>query len=138
MSIEIRHVIEGDCDCGTPKYSWEHSNDHGHYWECELGRIPSFDINNPAPLTIDARDWVHQVYANGGTRQIGEKLHTITVVPVADEHGDVTENSEIRMFHRIEYRGRSWTWELIPAHWADPPTRNNNAHTPIYIGKWPD
>lgn len=138
MSIEVRRAIIGDCDCGVPKDSWEQCNDHDHYWECDRGRIPSFDINNPAPLIITGVDWVHRVFKAGGQRRIGEKVHTITVVPVPDETGEVTEDSALRMFHRIDYRGRSWTWELEPAHWAEPPTRNNNAHLPIYLGRWPD
>lgn len=138
MSVEVRHVVEGDCDCGVPKYSWEHHDEHNHYWECDYGRIPSFDINQPAPLIITACDWAHQVIKDGGHRRIGEKLHSITPVPIPDETGDITEQSEVRLFHRVDYRGQSWTWELEPAHWADPPTRNNNAHARIYLGRWPD
>lgn len=137
MSIEIRHVITGDCDCGTPKFSWEHSEDHEHYWECDYGRIPSFDIKNPAPLIISSRDWVHRVFAMGECR-IGDRLDVITVVPVPDERGEINENSGVRMFQRTDYGGRSWTWELEPAHWADPATRHNSAHMSIYLGRWPD
>ena len=138
MSIEIRHVVIGECDCGVPKYSWERCGKHDHYWECDYGRIPSFDIDNPAPLIIVGRDWAHSVFAEGGQRELGKKLYAITAVPVPDENGEVTEDSGIRLFQRLEYRGRDWTWELEPAHWADPPTRNNNARVPIYLGRWPD
>ena len=128
MSIEIRHVVTGNCDCGTPRYSWEHTTDHDHHWECDYGRIPSFDANNPAPLIITGRDFVRDVYVNGGKRRIGEVLYAITFV----------EEPALRLFQRIEHNGRSWTWELEPAHWADPPTRHNNARLPIYLGRWPD
>ncbi|KWX66817.1 hypothetical protein [Mycobacterium sp. NAZ190054] len=136
MSVEIRHVVVGDCDCGVPKYSWEPHNGHEHYWECAYGRIPSFDVDNPAPLILAGRDWVHDVLKEGGKRTIGDRFYTITAVPAPDEHGDITETAHLRMFQRLDYRGRSWTWELEAAHWADPPTRHNNA--PIYLGRWPD
>lgn len=138
MSVEVRHVIVGDCDCGTPKYSWEDRECHEHYWECDYGRIPSFDRENPAPLVVVARDWALSVFKAGGERTIGDCHYTIRFVPVPDESGEVTETSEVRLFHSLSYKGRSWTWELEPAHWADPPTRFNNAHSPIYLGRWPD
>lgn len=138
MSVEVRHVVIGGCDCGIPKFSWDHSNEHDHYWECEYGRVPSFDINDPAPLAVVDRQWAHAVYAQGGERRVGEKLHTITVVPVLEAGAALTENTSLRMFHRIDYRGQSWTWELEPAHFSDPPTRYNNAHRAIYLGRWPD
>ena len=138
MSIEVRHVIVGDCDCGTPKYSWEHDDDHGHYWECDYGRIPSFDIDNPAPLIIIGRRWVHDVFKEGGQRRLGDRLYTVTAVPIPDENGEVTETSPIRIFQRIDYHGQSWTWELEPAHWNEPPTRYNCARDTIYLGRWPD
>lgn len=129
MSIEIRHVIEGDCDCGTPKFSWEHSDEHGHYWECEYGRIPSFDINNPAPLVISARDWTHRLLATCAPVRVGSAFYEVTSLETADG---------IRLFQRLEHHRGSWTWELLPAHWADPPTRHNVASAPIYLGRWPD
>lgn len=134
VSIEIRHVIVGDCDCGIPCYSWEEGNCHEHYWECDYGRIPSFDLKNPAPLIISSCDWVRRVFAMGECR-IGDRLDAISLVPPPDERG---EDSEVRMFQRTVYGDRSWTWELEPAHWADPPTRHNNARIPIYLGRWPD
>lgn len=129
MSVEIRHVVTGDCDCGTPRFSWEQSKDHGHHWECDYGVIPSFNLDDPASLAIADQEWVHRALAlANGQLHIGEALHTIRIV----------EDSEMRLFHRIEHRGRSWIWELEPAHWADPPTRHNNAHRAIYLGRWPD
>jgi len=137
MSIEIRHVIVGECDCGVPKYSWEHTN-HDHYWECDYGIIPSFDIRNPAPLTITSRDFAHWVFEEGPQRISRGSVHTVTVTPMPDTNGDITATSEIRMFYHIEYLGRRWTWELLPAHWGEPPSRYNNARIPIYLGRWPD
>lgn len=130
VSIEVRHVVDGDCDCGAPKYSWEHRNRHDHHWECDWGRIPSFDVESPAPLIITSRDFAHRCASHGRVDRIGA-LHTVEVA-------QVTEGTDARMFQRIDYQGRSWTWELHPAHWADPPTRYNNAHIPIYLGRWPD
>ena len=138
MSVEVRYIVDGDCDCGTPKYSWEHENGLDHYWECDYGRIPGFNIHDPAPLAVVARDWAHSVYKGGGERRIGEKLHTVTIVPVLDGSGEVTEDTYLRLFHRIDYHGLSWTWDLLPAHFADPPSKHNNAHRAIYLGRWPD
>lgn len=144
MSVEVRRVVIGECDCGTPRFSWEHGTDHRHYWECDYGEIPSFDMENPAPLIIVRRDWVHDVLAKGGRvaqggqRRIGEKLFTVTVDAIPDETGEITENSGVRIFHRLDCRGRSWIWELEPAHWADPATRYNNARMAIYLGRWRD
>lgn len=137
VSVEIRRVTVGECDCGIPKYSWQRCDSHEHYWECDYGRVPSFDINNPAPLVIVGRDFAHRLIATGP--ELHRLVHhAIDVVPATEPDGEVTENSVIRMFYRIEYHGRSWTWELKPAYWADRPTRFNNAHTPIYLGRWPD
>ena len=129
VSVEIRHVIVGECDCGVPKYSWEHTN-HDHYWECDYGIIPSFDIENPAPLIITSRSWVHCIlYGSGGGSMSANSK---------DRHDVVTVLDDGRLLLRIDYDGRSWTWVLEPAHWDEPPSRYNDAHIPIYLGRWPD
>ena len=37
-----------------------------------------------------------------------------------------------RMFARLDYYGKHWTWELFPAYFAD------NQGPPIIVGMWPD
>ena len=137
MSVEIRYMTEGDCRCPGP-YGPDEEPTCRHWWECDYGPVSRFDIRNPAPLIITGRDWVHDVFKQGGQRRSHGRVHTISVVPYPNDQGDIDENSPIRMFHRIDFRGRSWTWELEPAHWAEKPGRDNNAHLPIYLGRWPD
>ena len=137
MSVEVRYVTKGECTCGVPYGPGERPSTCEHFWECDYGRIPSFDIENPAPLTITGRDFAHWVFKTGPRRISRGSVHTVTVTPIPDAHGEVTATSEIRMFHHIEYRGRNWTWELLPAHWVNP-DEIRTCIDPIYLGRWPD
>lgn len=137
MSIEVRYKVDGECNCRGPYGPGERpARSCEHYWECDYGRIPSFDINNLAPLVITGRDFANWLFKEG-PREIRGGLYSLTVVPIPEPDGEITGNSEVRMFQHIDYEGRRWTWEFEPAHWANP-AEIRTCIDPIYLGRWPD
>lgn len=137
MSVEVRYVTKGECHCGVPYVTGERPDTCEHWWECDYGRIPSWEIDNPAPLVIVGCDFAHLEFKEGPRRLAHGAMYSVTMVPIMEPDGDITEESGIRMFQHIEHAGRRWTWELEPAHWADS-AEIRTCINPIYLGRWPD
>ena len=123
MSIELRVVIEGECDHG-PKFAWEPRTQCRHWVECDWGRIehPKArpDRGEVGHLVLVAADGLYDLIINGPNWRDRPALASATL-------------DGPRMFYHLDYDGRRWTWELFPCHWAD-----GAKHPELYIGRWPD
>lgn len=150
VSIELRIVIEGQCDHGA-KYPWESRTQCQHHVECDWGRIehpdPRPDLDRVGhlilitpkmvELDLDAPQYQSREIDPDGrvrwqeysaTRQ-GGRLFIRTAYPIYS-HGEGIpsdgggETAPITVQH--------WTWELLEAHWQD------GKGPEIYLGRWPD
>jgi hypothetical protein len=134
VSVEIRMVVEDQCNCGNP-YPSDNPPTCFHFLECEWGKIP-FTNTNPKPehgevlhLMLTTRYWVELLLKDGPVlyppmlRQPPwfEKRYSGSV------DGD-------RIFVSLEYRDMKWTWELFEAHWAN----EGFGAEDVMIGRWPD
>lgn len=127
MSVELRWVVEGECNCSVPRLSTEPATCR-HHVECDWGRFTNADLSPHPPihyLMIAHTSWVSYVKKNGPTiapRYVDES-----------EGGIVSVTSENdRTFFHLDHNGQRWTWELFPAHFAD------RYPSGLLVGRWPD
>lgn len=125
MSVELRFVIEGECDHG-PKSIDEPRAECAHHLECCWGRVehpdPRPDRNEVGHLMLVGTDYVQELLANGPL--LRQKR--------AGRVDSVTSDGE-RLFAHVDYYGKHWTWELFEAHFADGEGPDN-----MLLGRWPD
>jgi len=150
MSMELRFVIEGECDHG-PKYDWEPRSECQHHIECNWGRIdyadPRPDRNEVGHLILITPEMVEKdliapqyqsrsidpdgrvCWQEYSATQNGDRLFVRTAYPIYS-HGEgirTEDGGEV-----APTPARSWTWELFEAHWED------GSGPEIYVGRWPD
>jgi|688.fasta_scaffold1410310_1 hypothetical protein len=84
----------------------EHADPHPH-----RGQVGSLMLTTP--------NYVRDLISNGPSKFHNNAVHSIRI-------------DGRRMYARIDYYGKHWTWELFPAYFAD------NQGPPIIVGMWPD
>jgi hypothetical protein len=137
VSVEIRMVVEGECNCGNP-YPSDNPQPATcfHFIECEWGKIPFTTIANPKPengdighLILTTQNWVESLL-KGGPIFYPPLLRQ---PPWFEKRYRGSVDGE-RIFIHLEYREMKWTWELFEAHWANEGFDAQD----VMIGRWPD
>jgi hypothetical protein len=122
MSVELRFVVEGECECGTPKpigFKYKCS----HHLVCVWGRFGNGEADPRWPLEhlmLIAGDYVTRMLQFGA--EPGTRGGTVSCSSDAD-----------RLFCHLDYEGKRTTWELFEAHFAD----GGGPHD-LFVGVWPD
>lgn len=123
MSVEIRRVTEGICECGVCHPIGHRYTCH-HHWECDWGRLDNMEADPKRGvqhlIAITGRG-VERILDSGGAEP-GKRGGTVLVTVDGD-----------RTFLHLEHQSGSWTWELFPAHFQDGRGPND-----LFIGRWPD
>lgn len=121
MSVEIRSVTEGHCNCGTVLTA-DTPSTCTHRWVTDWGEIehpnPRPDRGEVGHLLITDAGWFHDLCHWG---------------PALFPDGRVYRATDgARRFLNLQYGQERWTWEMFDAHWAD------GHPVPMLIGRWPD
>jgi hypothetical protein len=134
VSVEIRMVVEGQCNCGNP-YPSDNPQTATcfHFLECEWGKISP---TNPKPehgevlhLMLTTRYWVEILLKDGPFLY----PPMLSQPPWFEKRYSGSVDGD-RIFVSLEYRDMKWTWELFEAHWSDLTVGAED----VMIGRWPD
>jgi hypothetical protein len=132
VSVEIRMVVEGECNCENPSDK-PHPPTCFHFLECGWGKIPFTD---PSPergevghLMLTTRYWVELLLEDGPILY----PPMLSQPPWFEKRYIVSADGD-RIFVSLEYRDMKWTWELFEAHWSHLAVGAGD----LMIGRWPD
>jgi len=106
MSVEIRWPVGADGRCMTDLGEIAHPN-------------PRPDRAEVGALMLATSSYIAELKAGGPQSTTHGALHWVT-------------SQGARDFAHIDYMGRHWVWELIPAHFSD------RSGPQVLIGRWPD
>lgn len=127
MSLELRMVTEGDCECGQV---WPRGHKYTkcrHPVVCDLGEI---EYTDPRPakgevghLMLMSVRFADQLQSQGPRVRWRDGYHEIH---------SVTRDEDGQAYAHLEFEGFRWTWKLITAHWWD------RGDPDMLVGVWPD
>lgn len=138
-SVELRDTVEGECTCGVPYPSGSPPPPHLHRIESDWGVIehpaPRPDRDKIGHLILTTDKVVLGLLTGrlgGGYRAHGDRTFLHTRWPVYSHGNGIPQPDDSEL---PPTPAQHWTWELHPAHWADP---RHNIQGIFLIGRWPD